>query len=60
MLVAENDVEGFTRTVIELIGDPRRARALGLAARKAIENELSTETAVRKVEALYRDMANAR
>lgn len=56
MLVNENDVEGFARTVIELVANPPRARALGRAAREAIENELSTETAVRNVEKLYREM----
>ena len=60
LLVKENDVEGFSRAVIQLIADPSRARALGLAARHAIEHELSTDAAVRKVEALYREMATQR
>ena len=56
MLVDENDVESFTQTVMDLIEDRPRARALGVAARKAIEGELSTEAAVKKVEDLYREM----
>jgi glycosyltransferase involved in cell wall biosynthesis len=60
MLVKENDVEGFARTVMELIEDRPRARALGVAAREAIEKELSTEAAVRKVEDLYREMVTGK
>jgi glycosyltransferase involved in cell wall biosynthesis len=56
MLVAENDVDGFARTVIELLENREHARALGQAARRRIENELSTEAAVRNVENLYRGM----
>jgi len=56
MLVEENDVDGFTRTLLDLLADRPRAQALGEAARRAIETELSTESAVRKVEELYRDM----
>jgi glycosyltransferase involved in cell wall biosynthesis len=56
LLVKPNDVEGFSRAVMELIADPPRTRALGLAARQAIERELSTRVAVRKVEELYRNM----
>jgi len=56
MLVKENDVEGFAQTVIGLLENRDRARALGQAARMRIENELSTETAVRSVENLYREM----
>jgi glycosyltransferase involved in cell wall biosynthesis len=56
MLVKENDVEGFAQTVIGLLENRDRARALGQAARMRIESELSTETAVRSVENLYREM----
>lgn len=55
-LVRENDVAGFAARVIQLLENPEQARALGAAARYAIEHELSTEAAVRKVEDLYRDM----
>ena len=59
-LVKENDVDGFSRAVMGLIADPPHARALGRAARHAIEHELSTESAVRNVESLYREMAVGR
>jgi glycosyltransferase involved in cell wall biosynthesis len=60
MLVKENDVDGFSRTVIELLEDRELAREIGHAARKRIENELSTEAAVRNVEDLYRQMMRRR
>jgi glycosyltransferase involved in cell wall biosynthesis len=56
ILVKENDVDGFTSAVLGLIENPDRARAMGAAARSAIENELSTAAAVRNVENLYREM----
>ncbi len=56
MLVKENDIEGFARTVIDLLADRSRAQQLGKSARAAIENELSVEVAVRRVEDLYREM----
>ncbi len=60
MLVKENDVEGFAQTVIGFLADRGRARALGDAARKALEEEFSTEAAVRKVEDLYRRMLSGK
>lgn len=56
LLVAENDVEGFTNSVLELLGNPTYAATLARAAARAIETELSTEAAVAQVQALYRDM----
>jgi glycosyltransferase involved in cell wall biosynthesis len=56
MLVAENDEAGFAQAVTSLIDDPGKARALGAAARRSIENEHSTQAAVRRVEDLYREM----
>lgn len=56
LLVKENDVEGFARSVMDLLSDPSRTQALGKCARAAIENELSTERAIRNVEDLYREM----
>jgi glycosyltransferase involved in cell wall biosynthesis len=56
MLAAENDVEGFTRCVLELLKDPPRARGLGRAARDCVRTELSIGQAVRKVENIYREM----
>ena len=54
MLVKENDVEGFARTINELIENRPRALAMGQAARRSVENEHSLETAVARVEDLYR------
>ena len=59
ILVKENDVDGFGRAVIDLLETRSQARALGDAARKRIENELSTESAVRAAENLYREMISS-
>jgi glycosyltransferase involved in cell wall biosynthesis len=56
VLVAENDEEGFAAAVIRLLENPEEARRLGEAARQAIDTELSTEVAVRRVERTYREM----
>ncbi len=56
LLVKENDVKGFAQAVLHLLDQPQQRKKLGQAARTAIETELSTETAVRKVESVYRDM----
>ena len=58
LLVKENAVSGFAQSVIDLISQPQRMRELGENARNAIETELSTEAAVRKVEELYRQMVS--
>lgn len=59
VLVAENDEEGFAAAVIRLLENPEQARRMGEAARQAIESELSTEMAVRRVERMYREMLAA-
>lgn len=56
MIAKENDVAGFTRCVLELMDDPARARAMGLAAQARVRTELSIEEAVRKVEGVYHNM----
>jgi glycosyltransferase involved in cell wall biosynthesis len=59
VLVAENDEEGFAAAVIRLLENPEQARRMGEAARQAIESELSTEMAVRRVERMYLEMLAA-
>jgi glycosyltransferase involved in cell wall biosynthesis len=56
LLVKENDVDAFARSVLDLLAYPQRMSDLGRAARRAIETELSTEVAVRKVENVYREI----
>lgn len=53
MFVAENDVEGFARSILELIADRDRAHEIGRAARRFIETEYSVERAVEKVQDVY-------
>jgi glycosyltransferase involved in cell wall biosynthesis len=56
LLVDENDVTGFAKSVIDLIEDRAWASRMGRAARQSIENELSIRSAVSEVEKLYRRM----
>jgi glycosyltransferase involved in cell wall biosynthesis len=56
LLVKENDVDGFSASVIDLLENRERALQFGRAARKRIEEELSTEVAVSRVEDLYLSM----
>jgi glycosyltransferase involved in cell wall biosynthesis len=53
VFVAENDVEGFARSILELIANRDRAREIGRAARRFIETEYSVERAVEKVQDVY-------
>lgn len=54
--VPENDVEGFARTVIELIEDPAKRQRLGGAARDFVVNQYSIEVACKRVESIYREV----
>jgi glycosyltransferase involved in cell wall biosynthesis len=56
LIVAENDEAEFARQMLRLVEDRDLAARLGAAARHAIETELSTAAAVRRVEDMYRDM----
>jgi glycosyltransferase involved in cell wall biosynthesis len=56
LLVKENDVEGFSRSVIEMLSDWPKAQAMGRAARKRVETEYSIPTAIQNVQAIYREM----
>lgn len=51
--------EEFTRAVLRFIDDPEFARAHGRRARRFIEDDYSLDTAVRRVEATYRELAAA-
>jgi glycosyltransferase involved in cell wall biosynthesis len=56
LVVAKNDPQGFAEAVISLLERPDLARALGSAARHAVEHEHSIASAVRHVEQVYREM----
>ena len=53
MLVPENDETGFANTVIKLLEDRDFAASLGKAAKQAVANEHSIQSAIRKVEQVY-------
>jgi glycosyltransferase involved in cell wall biosynthesis len=56
LIVAKNDQQGFADAVMSLLERPELARALGSAARRAVEHEHSIASAVRDVEQVYREM----
>jgi glycosyltransferase involved in cell wall biosynthesis len=56
MLAADNDVAGFSKCILDLLGDRPRARTLGSAARERIRTDLSIEAAVSRVEQVYREI----
>lgn len=53
-LVAPNDRAAWEAAIVELIEDPSRARALGEAARRRVEDEYALPVVVDRYEALYR------
>jgi len=56
LLIAENDVNGFSETVIDLLENPEKAHSLGQGARTFLETEYSITKAVAKVEKSYREV----
>ena len=58
VLVPGHAQENFVRAVLQIIDDPELARAYGRRARRFIENDYSLNTAVRRVEATYRDLVS--
>jgi len=53
LVVPDGDEEAFARALVELAREPRRARALGRAARAWVEANASWEATARRVEELY-------
>jgi glycosyltransferase involved in cell wall biosynthesis len=46
----------FAAEVVRLVDDPRQATEFGIRARRFIENDYSLRTAIRNVEATYREL----
>jgi glycosyltransferase involved in cell wall biosynthesis len=57
LLVPTCDPAALAGGVVALIRDPARARALGLAARRRVEDELTVGHLVARVDALYARLA---
>lgn len=53
----EASVPGFARRMAALLADPAERRALGAAARRAIEQRFAEDVVAPRVEALYRTLA---
>jgi glycosyltransferase involved in cell wall biosynthesis len=56
LLVPPGDSAALAGAIGELLGDPRRARALGERARERRREEFDIETLVRRLEALYEEL----
>jgi glycosyltransferase involved in cell wall biosynthesis len=56
LLIQPGDVEGLSRALAELASDPERARAMGEAGRKKVEEEFGEEACVSAVLRLYGDL----
>ena len=56
LVIPKDDEVGFAEAVMSLLAAPERARAMGRAGRLAVEREHSIDTAVRKVEQVYREV----
>jgi glycosyltransferase involved in cell wall biosynthesis len=60
LLVPPSDSVRLAERMIELLDDPDRARAIGIAAQEEVRQEFSVERMVQKTAALYREvLANA-
>jgi glycosyltransferase involved in cell wall biosynthesis len=57
--IVEGDAESIGRALAQLIADPNRRRALGLAGRKAVEERFSWPTITAQMEALYLDLSGS-
>jgi glycosyltransferase involved in cell wall biosynthesis len=56
LLVRENDEVAFAQRICDVLADPARARAMGEAARTAVQGEHSIRVAVARVEEIYREL----
>ncbi len=56
LVIPKDDEVGFADAVMSLLADPEKARAMGRAARLAVEREHAIDTAVRRVEQVYREV----
>jgi glycosyltransferase involved in cell wall biosynthesis len=56
VLVPEGDAEALAKALAELLGDQRRRRQLGAAARELARNELSWERAAARFESIYAEV----
>jgi glycosyltransferase involved in cell wall biosynthesis len=55
-LVAAGDTEGLARAVIEILGDPDRAQAMGAAGRKRVETDFTAAKSAAAVFRLYEEI----
>jgi N-acetyl-alpha-D-glucosaminyl L-malate synthase BshA len=56
LLAEAEDPAGYSRAVSELLGDRERARAMGAAARRSVEERFQRDAIVSRYEDLYREV----
>lgn len=59
VLVAPGDHRGLAEAILRLMDDAAKRSALGLAARRFVEDEYSLAAATARVETVYREMARS-
>jgi glycosyltransferase involved in cell wall biosynthesis len=59
LLVEENDVDGLSRALIEVLGQPQRAAQMGEAARKKIVSQFTERHRAERTLQLYRKLLSA-
>lgn len=55
-LIRPGDAEGLARAVIEILGEPERARTMGRAGRKRVETEFAADRCTGAVFGLYEEL----
>jgi glycosyltransferase involved in cell wall biosynthesis len=60
LLVAPRDPRALADAIVELLSDPQRARAMGARARERRAAEFDIELQVRRLEALYEELLEAK
>ncbi len=56
LLVSPGNDKYLAESIIEVLSDKRRAKALGLAAQKTVNKKFSSKTMIEKTENVYREI----
>jgi glycosyltransferase involved in cell wall biosynthesis len=56
LLVDFGDVQGLARALTEVLSDPKKAKEMGTAGRKRVEDKFTWETVTTQIEKVYREV----
>ena len=59
-LVEAGDVKGLAKAIIELLKNPKKAKVMGMAGRKAVYPKFTVQTLIANVEGLYAELLRQR